>query len=136
MKARWFSWYVSGLAKATWQRTITTEQKKDWKSIVKVLQGQYGVHIDPWTAYQRCNELWYDQFGSAQGLLNSMREYQRMAPEKLSDSILESILWNKVPIELQQEVKITDGSVQELLMKLLRAELEEALQSGDNREII
>ena len=122
MKARWFSWYVSGLAKATWQRTITTEQKKDWKSIVKVLQGQYGVHIDSWTAYQRCNELWYDQFGSAQGLLNSMREYQRMAPEKLSDSILESILWNKVPKELQQEVKITDGSVQELLMKLLRAE--------------
>jgi len=46
-----------------------------------------------------------------------------MAPEKLSDSILESILWNKVPIELQQAVKeITDGSVQELLMKLLRAE--------------
>ena len=41
----------------------------------------------------------------------------------LSDSILESILWNKVPIELQQEVKeIMDGSVQELLMKLLREE--------------
>ena len=35
---------MSGLAKATWQRTFTTEQKKDWKSIVKVLQGQYGVH--------------------------------------------------------------------------------------------
>ena len=32
-------------------------------------------------------------------------------------------MWNKVPIELQQEIKeITDGSVQELLMKLLRAE--------------
>jgi len=47
-----------------------------------------------------------------------MREYQRMAPEKLSDSILESILWNKVPVELQLEVKeITDSSVQELLMK-------------------
>ena len=79
--------------------------------------------LTPRTAYQRCNELRYDQFGSAQGLLNSMHEYQRMAPEKLTDSILESILWNKVPIELQQEVKeITDGSVQELLMKLLRAE--------------
>ena len=52
-----------------------------------------------------------------------MREYQRMAPERLSDSILESILWNKVPVELQKEVgEITDGSVQELLMKLLRAE--------------
>jgi len=44
-----------------------------------------------------------------------MHEYQRMAPEKLNDSILESIRWNKVPVELQQEAKeITDGSVQEL----------------------
>ena len=52
-----------------------------------------------------------------------MRDYQRMAPHKLTDGTLESILWNKVPIELQQEVKeITDGSVQELLQRLLRAE--------------
>jgi len=43
--------------------------------------------------------------------------------QRLSDSILESILWNKVPVELQKEVgEITNGSVQELLMKLLRAE--------------
>ena len=63
------------------------------------------------------------QFGSAQGLLSAMRNYQRMAPEKLSDATMESILWNKVPIELQQELKeIPDGSVQELLQKLLRAE--------------
>ena len=46
-----------------------------------------------------------------------------MAPHKLSDENLESILWNKVPMELQREVKeLTDGSVQELLHKLLRAE--------------
>jgi len=46
-----------------------------------------------------------------------------MAPWKLTDETLESILWNKVPIELQKEVKeITDGSVQELLYKLLKAE--------------
>jgi len=120
LRARWF---LSGPAKATWQRTLTTEQKSNWKDIVKVFRGQYGVHVDPCTAYQRCNELQYDQLGSVQGLLNAMREYQRMAAQKLSDSILESILWNKVPIKLQQEVKeITDGSVQELVMKLLRAE--------------
>ena len=137
MRARWFSWFVSGPAKATWQRTLTTEQKADWKSIVKVFQGQYGVHVDPRTAYQRCNELHYDQFGSAQGLLNAMREYQRMAPEKLGDSILESILWNKVPIELQQEVKeITDGSVQELLLKLLRAESAVAERKRRSQETI
>ena len=100
-----------------------------------MFRGQYGVHVDPRTAYQRCNELRYDQFGSAQGLLNAMREYQRMAPEKLNDSILESILWNKVPVELQQEVKeITDGSVQELLMKLLRAESVVAERKRRNRE--
>jgi len=53
-----------------------------------------------------------------------MREYQRMALQKLKDETLESILWNKVPIELQQELKeIPDnGSVQVLLQKLLRAE--------------
>ena len=47
-----------------------------------------------------------------------------MAPQKLTDVCLESILWNKVPVELQQEVKeiTTDGSVHELLQKLLRAE--------------
>ena len=37
---------------------------------------------------------------------------------------LESILWNKVPVELQREVKeiTTEGSVHELLQKLLRLE--------------
>ena len=64
-----------------------------------------------------------------------MREYQRMAPEKLSDSTLESILWNKIPIELQQEVKeITDVSVQKLLMKLLRAEAVVAERKRRSRE--
>ena len=37
---------------------------------------------------------------------------------------MESILWNKVLLELQQELKeIPDGSVQELLQKLLCAEI-------------
>ena len=52
-----------------------------------------------------------------------MRDYQRMAPSKLSDEVLESILCTKVPVELQRETKvITAGSVQELLHKLLHAE--------------
>ena len=94
-----------------------------WKSVKKIYQGQYGVHLDPRTAYQRCHELRYDQFNSVQGLVDAMRDYQRMAPQKLRDETLESILWNKVPLELQQEVReITDGSVQELLQKLLKAE--------------
>ena len=79
--------------------------------------------MDPRTAYQRCNELQYDQFKSVQGLVDSMRDYQRMAPQNLTDTVLESILWNKVPVKLQREVKeITDGSVQELLQRLLKAE--------------
>jgi len=53
-----------------------------------------------------------------------MREYQQMAPQKLTDVCLESILWNKVPVEFQREVKeiTTDGSVHELFHKLLRVE--------------
>ena len=75
------------------------------------------------TAYQQCKELQYDQFSLVQGLVDAIRDYQRMALQKLKDETLESVLWNKVPLELQQEVReITDGSVQELLQKLLRAE--------------
>ena len=45
-----------------------------------------------------------------------------MAPRKLTDVCLESILWNKVPVELREVKEITtDGSVHELLQKL-RAE--------------
>jgi len=79
--------------------------------------------MDPRTAYQRCHELQYEQFRSVQGLVDAMHDYQRMAPQKLTDTVLESILWNKVPVKLQQEVKeITDGSLQELLQKILKAE--------------
>ena len=46
--------------------------------------------------------------------------------ENRSKTILyvrESILWNKVPVSLQHEIKeITAGLVQELLQKLLHAE--------------
>ena len=52
-----------------------------------------------------------------------MRHYQLMAPQKLTNTVLESILWNKVLVKLQKEMKeITDRSVQELLQKLLKAE--------------
>ena len=122
-RARWFSWFVSGPAKLTWQRTLKESDKTSWPKIVEIYKGQYGVHLDPRTAYQRCHELTYEQFGSAQGLLEAMRDYQRLAPTKLTDETLQSILWNKAPIELQKEVReIPDGSVQELLQRLLRAE--------------
>ena len=122
-QARWFSWFVSGPAKLTWQRTLKESDKTSWPKIVEIYKGQYGVHLDPRTAYQRCHELTYEQFGSAQGLLEAMRDYQRLALTKLTNETLESILWNKAPIELQKEVReIPDGSVQELLQRLLRAE--------------
>ena len=89
---------------------------------MEIYKGQYGVHLDPRIVYQRCHKLTYEQFGSAQGLLEEMRDYQRLAPTKLTDETLESILWNKAPVELQKEVReIPDGSVQELLQRLLRA---------------
>ena len=95
-KAKWFSWFVSGSAKVTWQRTVKTEDKTSWQKLVEIFQGQYGIHMDPRTAYQRCHDLQYNSFGSVQGLLEAMRDYQCMAPQKLSDANLESILWNKV----------------------------------------
>jgi len=81
---------------------LSTGDKASWEEIVEVYRGQYWVHLDLCTAYQRCHEL---NFGSVQGLLDVMQNYQQMAPHKLSDENLESILWNKVPMELQREVK-------------------------------
>ena len=122
-RAKWFSWFLEGPAKTTWQRTLTTEECASWASITDIFQGQYGVHMDPRTAYFRCHELRYEDFGSVQALLESMREYQRIAPEKLSDTSLESILWNKVPYALQREVgELKDWALQELFQRLLKAE--------------
>ena len=79
--------------------------------------------MDPRTAYLRCHELQYNDFTSVQGLLEAMKDYQRMAPDQLSNDNLISILWNKVPFKLQKEVgEVKDWSLQELLQRLLRAE--------------
>jgi len=46
-----------------------------------------------------------------------------MAPDQLSDTNLISILWNKVPFNLQKEVgEYKDWSLQDLLQRLLKAE--------------
>ena len=58
--------------------------------------------------------------------LNPRKDYWKqctniiiMAPTKFTDETLESILWNKAPVELQREVReIPDGSVQELLQQI------------------
>ena len=34
-----------------------------------------------------------------------MSDYKRLAPSKISDEVLELILWNKAPVELQREIK-------------------------------
>jgi len=49
--ARWFSWFLSGPAKATWQQTMSVQHKADWNKISEVYRGQYGIHLDPRTAY-------------------------------------------------------------------------------------
>ena len=63
-RAHWFSLFITGPAKITWQRTLTTEEKSSWEIIVAAFKAQYGIHIDPRTAYQHCQELHYDQFHS------------------------------------------------------------------------
>ena len=122
-RAQWFSWFLSGAAKSTWQRTLRKEEKKSWTDIVRIYKGHYGVHMEPRTAYLRCHELRYEDFVSVQGLLESMKDYQRKAPDQLTDDNLLSILWNKAPYRLQKEVgDIKDWSLQELFERLLRAE--------------
>ena len=43
-RARWFSWFLSGSAKVTWQRTVKTEDKTSWQKIVEIFRGQCGIH--------------------------------------------------------------------------------------------
>jgi len=74
-----------GSAKSTWQRTFNREDKDSWTSIVQAYKNHYGVHKDPRTAYLRCHELQYQDFKSAQGLLEALKDYQRMAPDQLSN---------------------------------------------------
>ena len=74
-RAQWFSWFLSGAAKSTWQRTLWKEEKKSWSDIVRVYKGHYGVHMEPRTAYLRCHELRYEDFLSVKGLLDSMKDY-------------------------------------------------------------
>ena len=64
-RAKWFSWFLTGQAKASWQHTLKAEDKVQWERIKEVFKGEYGIHLDPRTAYQRCHELRYEQFGSA-----------------------------------------------------------------------
>ena len=60
-RARWF---LSGSAKVTWQRTIEIEDNTSWRKIVEIFRGQYGIHMDLRTSYQRSHDLQYDSFGS------------------------------------------------------------------------
>ena len=79
--------------------------------------------MEPRTAYLCCHELRYEDFLSVKGLPESMKDYQRMAPDQLTDDNLLSILWNKAPYRLQKEIgDIKDWSLQELFERLLRAE--------------
>ena len=114
---------MSGAAKGTWQQTLRKEEKNSWSEIVRIYKGHYSVHMELRTAYLCCRKLQYKDFLSVKGLLDSMKDYQRMAPKQLTDDNLLSILWNKAPYRLQKEVgDIKDWSLQELFERLLRAE--------------
>ena len=36
--ARWFSWFLAGSAKVTWQRTVKPEDKTSWQKIVEIFR--------------------------------------------------------------------------------------------------
>ena len=99
MTARYMAFLVSGPAKATWQRTHTAKQKADRKCIVRISQSDMEFMLTTSLFTRGVVDSDMTIFGSAQGLLNAMHEYQRMAPKKFNDSILGSIMWYKVPIQ-------------------------------------
>ena len=100
LRARWFSWFLGGAAKHTWQCTLSREDKTQWNSIVASYRSHYGIHMEPRTAYLHCHELQYGDFHSVQGLLEAMKGNRRMAPDQLSNDNVIFILWNEVLINL------------------------------------
>ena len=45
-RAQWFSWFLAGSAKVTWQQTVKSEDKTSWQKIVEIFRGQYGIHME------------------------------------------------------------------------------------------
>ena len=45
-QAKWFSWFLTGPAKVSWQHTLKTEDKSQWERIKEVFKGDYGIHLD------------------------------------------------------------------------------------------
>ena len=43
--------YLVLLIKATWHHTLKSSEKTTWDSIMEMYREQYGVHLDPRTAY-------------------------------------------------------------------------------------
>jgi len=137
LRARWFSWFLAGTAKHIWKHTLRREDKTQWNNILASYRSHYRVQIKPRTAYLHCRELQYGDFHSVQGLLEAMKDYQRMAPDQLSNDNLISILWNKVPIKLQKGVEeIKDWSLHELLHCLLRDEARVAERECRNTQTL
>ena len=80
---------------------ITTEDKASWKRTVKVVRGQYGVHMDTRTAYQHSHDLQYDNFGSVRRTIRGW--YLTLMP-----ICMESILWNKSEVRELFRASIED----------------------------
>ena len=54
-RAKWFSWFLSGPAKATSQCTLKDTGKISWQKIIEIYRSQYGIHLDPCIVYQKCS---------------------------------------------------------------------------------
>ena len=44
-RAHWFSWFITGPAKITWQRTLTTEEKSSWERIINVAKSYIMINF-------------------------------------------------------------------------------------------
>ena len=90
LRACWFSWFLAGAAKYTWQGMLNDKDKATWASTVQSYKGHYGVHMDPRTAYLRCHELQYNDYTDiCTGATGSCERLS--VPDQLSNDNLISI---------------------------------------------
>ena len=44
-RAKWFSWFLTVSAKASWQHTLKPTKKLQLEQITGVFKGEYGIHL-------------------------------------------------------------------------------------------
>ena len=75
-RANWFSWFLAGPAKVSWQHTLKPAEKITMETNDRNVQRRVWYSTRSLYGLSCCHELSYEHFDSAKVLLTAMREHQ------------------------------------------------------------